>query len=194
MRGQHAFGWALCLAMAFGGSVALSGAALAADNPPSKSAALAKELAQQLDQAKLEHIAARDPEDPTRFVAAMYFPGLQLITVSGKYAAPVLINEKLLNHNYKDAYIDLSSASDRATRVTVEDLRADGLPTSKVKDGPPDSIDTGSTNFVFDFDWKKQKLSEEEYNKKVVAADEQYAKFLTVLLAEVKKVAPAPTK
>ena len=71
MRGQHVSGWALCLAMALGGSVALSGAASAADNPPSKSAALAKELAQQLDQAKLEHIAARDPEDSTRFIAAM---------------------------------------------------------------------------------------------------------------------------
>lgn len=194
MRGQHVFGWALCLAMAFGGSVALSGIASAADNPPSKSAALAKELAQQLDQAKLEHIAARDPEDNTRFIAAMYFPGLQLITVAGKYGAPVLINEKLLNHNYKDAYIDLSSASDRATRVTVEDLRADGLPTAKLKDGPPDSIDQGAVNFVFDFDWKKAKLSEDEYMKKVVAADAQYAKLLTVLLAEVKKVAPAPTK
>jgi hypothetical protein len=194
MRGQHAFGWALCLAMAFGGSLALGGAALAADNPPSKSAALAKELAQQLDQAKLEHIAARDPEDPTRFVAAMYFPGLQLITVAGKYGAPVLLNEKLLNHNYKDAYIDLSSASDRATRVTVNDLRADGLPTSKVKDAPPDSIDQGSTDFVFDFDWKKAKLSQDEYNKKVVEGDELYAKMLTILLSEIKKVAPAPTK
>jgi hypothetical protein len=194
MRGQHAPRWALCLAMALGGFLALGGAAAAADNPPSKSAALAKELTQQLDQAKLEHIAARDPEDPTRFVGAMYFPGLQLITVAGKYAAPVLLNEKLLNHNYKDVYIDLSSASDRATRITVEDLRADGLPTSKLKEGPPDSFDQGPTNFVFDFDWKKAKMSEDEYMKKVVAADEQYAKLLTILLAEIKKVAPAPTR
>jgi hypothetical protein len=193
MRGQHV-PWALCLAMAFGGFLALGGVAAAADNGPSKSAPLAKELTAALDQAKLEHIAARDPDDPTRFIGAMYFPGLQLITVAGKYAAPVLLNEKLINHNYKDVYIDLSSASDRATRVTVEDLRADGLPTSRLKDGPPDSFDQGPANFVFDFDWKKAKLSEDEYMKKVAAADEQYAKLLTVLLAELKKVAPAPTK
>jgi hypothetical protein len=191
MRGQHAPGWALCLAMAFGGILAIAWTATAAQGAASKSAALAKELTQQLDQAKLEHIAARDPEDPSRFIGAMYFPGLQLITVSGKYSVPVLINEKLLNHNYKDVYIDLSSASERASRITVEDLRADGLPTAKLKEGPPDSFDQGPNNFVFDFDWKKAKLSEDDYMKKVVAADEQYAKMLTVLLAEVKKVGTA---
>jgi hypothetical protein len=192
MRGQHTPGWALCLAMAFGAVLALTSIATASDNnAPSKSAALAKELAQQLDQAKLEHIAARDPEDPTRFIGAMYFPGLQLITVAGKYSVPVLINEKLLNHNYKDVYIDLSSASERATRIMIEDLHADGLPMSKVKDGPVDSVDQGGTSLVFDFDWKKAKLSQDEYMKKIVAADEQYAKLLTLLLAEVKKIATA---
>lgn len=189
MRGQHAPGWALCLAMAFGGILAIAGTATAGEGAASKSATLAKELAQQLDQAKLEHIAARDPEDPTRFIGAMYFPGLQLITVSGKYSVPVLINEKLLNHNYKDVYIDLSSASDRASRITVEDLRADGLPTARVKDAPADSYTQGTTSLVFDFDWKKVKLSQDEYMKQITAADEQYAKLLTLLLAEVKKVA-----
>ena len=190
MRSQHTLGWALCMAFAFG-SVAANGAAA---QGASKSATLAKELAQQLDQTKLEHIAARDPDDPTRFIGAMYFPGLQLITVSGKYAVPVLINEKLLNHNYKDVYIDLSAASDRASRITIEDLHADGLPLARLKDGPPDSFDQGGANLVFDFDWKKQKLSEDDYMKKIAAADEQYAKLLTVLLAEAKKVGPAPTK
>jgi len=181
----------LAVALALGGILARTGIASASDGAPSKSSALAKELAQQLDQAKLEHIAARDPEDPTRFIGAMYFPGLQLITVSGKYSVPVLINEKLLNHNYKDVYIDLSSASERASRITVEDLRADGLPTARLKDGPADSFDQGGTSLVFDFDWKKAKLSQDEYLKKITAADEQYAKLLTLLLAEVKKVGTA---
>jgi hypothetical protein len=189
MRGRH-LPWALCLALALGVCLTLRGTAAAAEGP-SKSAAIAKELTQQLDQAKLDHIAARDPEDPTRFIGAMYFPGTELVTVSGKYAVPVLINEKLLNHNYKDVYIDLSSASDRASRITVEDLRADGLPTSKLKDGPPDSFDQGGTSLVFDFDWKKAKLSQDDYMKKITAADEQYAKLLTVLLTEVKKVGTA---
>jgi hypothetical protein len=193
MRGQHTRGWALCLAMALGGSMALAATATAAtrENPTSKSAALARELAQQLDQAKLEHIAARDPDDPTRFVGAMYFPGLQLITVAGKYSVPVLLNEKLLKRDYKDVYIDLSSASERSSRITVEDLHADGLPLSRVKEGPPDSFDQGGTNLVFDFDWKKAKLTEDQYMKKITAADEQYAKLLTLLISEVKKAGTA---
>ena len=63
----------------------------------------------------------------------MYLPGLQLITVSGKYSVPVLLTEKLLKKNYQDVYLDLSSASDRDSRVVVEDLRADGLPAEKIK-------------------------------------------------------------
>jgi hypothetical protein len=189
MRSQHTLGWALCMALTLGGSAAAVAGAVSVQNPPSKSATVAHELAQQLDQAKLEHIAARDPEDPTRFIGAMYFPGVQLVTVSGKYGVPVLINEKLLNRNYKEVYIDLSSASDRATRITVEDLRADGLATMRSKDssGPPDAFEQGPTRLVFDFDWRKQKMTEDEYMKKVVAADEQYAKMLTLLLAEARK-------
>jgi hypothetical protein len=193
MRSQHTLGWALCMALSLG-LTAAAAAAGAAQNPPSKSATLAHDLAQTLDQAKLEHIAARDPQDPTRFIGAMYFPGLQLVVVAGKYSVPVLLNEKLLNHNYKDVYIDLSSASERNTRVTVEDLRADGLPTSRGKDnGPPDAFEKGTDRLVFDFDWKKAKLSEDEYMKKIAAADDEYAKMLTVLLAEAKKM-PASTK
>ncbi len=188
MRGQHTRGCAFCLAIVLGGSMTL---AATGENPTSKSAALARELAQQLDQAKLEHIAARDPDDPTRFVGAMYFPGLQLITVAGKYSVPVLLNEKLLKHDYKDVYIDLSSASERSSRITVEDLHADGLPLSRVKEGPPDSFDRGGTSLVFDFDWKKAKLTEDDYMRKITAADEEYAKLLTLLLAEVKKVGTA---
>ena len=82
MRGQHAPWWALCLAVALGGILAPIGVTSAASDTPSKSAALAKELAQQLDQAKLDHIAARDPEDPSRFIGAMYFPGVELVTVA----------------------------------------------------------------------------------------------------------------
>ena len=94
---------------------------------------MAKELSQRLDQAKLQHIAARDPEDPTRFIAAMYFPGMQIVTVSGKYSVPVLLNEKLMAKKYQDVYVDLSSASERDSRITIEDLRCDGLPAARGK-------------------------------------------------------------
>ena len=49
----------------------------------SKSAPLAKQLAAALDAAKLDCVAAKDPSAPDVFVAALYFPGVQLLVVSG---------------------------------------------------------------------------------------------------------------
>jgi hypothetical protein len=186
MRTQRTVGAALSMVLGLTASLSITPAYA---NQGSKSAAAAKELSQQLDQAKLQHIATRDPEDPTRFIAAMYFPGMQIVTVSGKYSVPVLINEKLMAKKYQDVYIDLSSASERDSRITIEDLRADGLPVMKVKgaSGPTDVWEQGTTRVVFDFDWKKQKLTEKDFYDKLTAADAQYTRILGLLLAEAKK-------
>src|SRR5262245_47349721 len=77
----------------------------------SKSAAAAKELSDVLDRLKLDSIAAADPAEPGTYVAALYFPGAQMLVVSAKYSAPTLLNDKLNKKDYRDIYIDLSSAS-----------------------------------------------------------------------------------
>src|SRR5262245_53013936 len=84
-----------------------------------KSAALAKQLAAALDSAKLDSIAAKDPSAPDVFVAAFYFPGVQLIVVSAKYTAPALLNEKLDKKEYKEIYSDLNSASVPDSKVFI---------------------------------------------------------------------------
>lgn len=185
MRTQRTFGVALSLVLGLAAPFSVTSAH--AEDQASKSAAVAKELSQRLDQAKLQHIAARDPEDPTRFIAAMYFPGMQIVAVSGKYSVPVLLNEKLMAKKYQDVYVDLSSASERDTRITIEDLRCDGLPAARIKNGPNDAWEQGSSRVVFDFDWKKQKLSEKDFYDKLNAADAAYARILGILLAEAKK-------
>jgi hypothetical protein len=185
MRTQRTFG--VALSMVLGLAASFSVTSVYAEDQASKSASVAKELSQRLDQAKLQHIAARDPEDPTRFIAAMYFPGMQIVAVSGKYSVPVLLNEKLMAKQYQDINVDLSSASERDSRITIEDLRCDGLPAVRVKNGPNDAWEQGSTRVVFDFDWKKQKLSEKDFYDKLSAADAAYARILGILLAEAKK-------
>src|SRR5476649_1377985 len=70
-------------------------AAAAASAQESKSAPLAKQLAAALDAAKMDSIAAPDPRAPDVFVAALYFPGMQLLVVSAKYTAPQLMTERL---------------------------------------------------------------------------------------------------
>jgi hypothetical protein len=163
------------------------GVAAAGAQAQSKSAPAVAELVRRLEEAKLQYIAAKDPSDPNRFVAAVHFPGIQLMVISARYAAPALLNEKLLGRRYQDAYVDLNSASERDSRVFVEDLLANGLTLTKTKDEPNDAYEEKGKRVVFDFDWRKQKLSEKEYFALLTSADEHYSRMLGLLLAEAKQ-------
>jgi hypothetical protein len=151
----------------------------------SKSSAGAKELTQALDAAKLDSIAAADPGDPGTFVAALYLAGSQLLVVSAKYAAPALLVEKIKKKEYRDVYIDLSSASVAGTKVFIIDQNCDGL-VAKPGDGAPDSWETAK-NVSFDGDWRKAKMSEDDYMKAFATADERYTKILALLTAQAKQ-------
>jgi hypothetical protein len=166
--------------------VALSPTAVASAQE-SKSASLAKQLATALDAGKLESIAAKDPSAPDVFVAALYFPGFQLLVVSAKYAVPQLLNERLAKKEFRDVYIDLNSASVPLSKVLVEDAAADGLRPKREENQSYDSIDVSGKRTVFDGDWKKQQLTEADYMKAFSAADELYARALSSLLAQLKK-------
>lgn len=171
-----------CLACLVAGVIASPAAA-----QESKSAALAKQLAAALDGAKLDSVAAKDPSNAGVYIGALYIPGFQLLAVSGKYSAPTLLDDRLAKKEFRDVYIDLSSASPVDTRVFVEDLGADGLQPKREENRAFDSIENGGKRTVFDSDWKKQKLSEEDYMKAFAAGDERYSQMLTALLAQLKK-------
>jgi hypothetical protein len=153
----------------------------------SKSTALVKELTQLLDQAKMEAIAAKDPSSPDLFVAALYYPGSQLLVVSAKYSVPVLLGERLAKKEYREIYTDLNSAAVEGTKTLVFDVGADGLKPRK-DDNKSDSADLAAKSYTFDGDWKKQKLaSEDDYTKAFSEADARYAKMLAALIAQAKK-------
>jgi hypothetical protein len=153
----------------------------------SKSAAIAKQLTAALDTAKLDSIAAKDPSTPDTFVAALYFPGANLLVVSAKYSAPSLLETRLSRKEYRDTYIDLNSASVPESKVFIQDSGADGLRAKREEGQAFDSYEAGGKSVIFDGDWKKQKLSEQEYMKAFSAADARYAAILAALLAELKK-------
>jgi len=152
-----------------------------------KSAAAVKALTEALEAAKLESIAAADPADPGTFVAALYISGLQLLVVSGKYAAPSLLVAKMKNKEYRDIYIDLSSASVAGSKVFVIDMNLDGLMAKPGENGASDSWEAGPRQVSFDGDWKKAKMSEAEYMKALSDADERYTKILLLLTAQAKQ-------
>lgn len=154
----------------------------------SKSAAAAKELADALDKAKLDSIAAADPNDKETFVAALYFPGAQLLVVSAKYSAPSLLVGKLAKKEYRDTYIDLNSASIAGSKVFIMDHGANGLIFKPNGDDlGADSWEQNNKTVSFDGKWKDAKLSEDEYTKKFSAADTRYAEILALLTAQAKK-------
>jgi hypothetical protein len=154
----------------------------------SKTVALAKELQGLLEAAKSDCAAARMAGSTDEFVAVMYFPGAQFLAISAKYAAPPLLNERLIQRNFKEVYLDLNAATDPADRMVVEDLAANGL---KFKNAPNEASDyyTKGTGARVQFDglWKKRKVSEDEYTKTFAEADALYAKMLEAVIAELKK-------
>ena len=151
-----------------------------------KSPAAAKELTAVLDRLKLEAIAAADPADAGTFVAALYFQGGQLLVVSAKYSAPSLLVAKLAKKDYRDVYIDLNAASIAGSKIFVMDQTCDGL-VAKPGDNAADTWEQGTTTTVFDGDWKKAKMSEDDYTKAFAGADDKYARILTLLTEQARK-------
>ena len=167
--------------------VLVLGLAAASPAQESKSSSLAKQLAAALDAAKLDSIAAKDPTAPDVYVGALYIPGFQLLTVSAKYSAPVLLDTRLGKKEYRDVYIDLNSASTPGTKFFVEDLGLDGLKAKRDENQPFDSVEIGGKRTSFDGDWKRQQLSEQDYMKAFTTAEERYTQILTALLAQLKQ-------
>ena len=173
------------------GGVALSFCLMSGPSPSAraddgKSVALAKQLAAALTAAKLDSVAAKDPAAPDTFVAALFFPG-QFLVISAKYAAPPLMSERIGKKEYRDVYLDLNGASVPNTKVFIEDPGADGLKADHVDNQPFDTYEADGKRLAFDADWKKQKLSKEDYLKAFADADQRYAEMLQALLAELKK-------
>ena len=154
---------------------------------PTKSASSAKQLTDVLDAGKLDAIAAADPSAPGSFVAALYIQGSQLLVVSAKYAAPTLLAAKIKAKEYRDVYIDLSSASVAGSKVFIIDQNCDGLAPKPDGAAPADTWEAGTQALTFDGEWRKAKLTEDAYGKAFAEADDQYSRLLTLLIAQAKQ-------
>jgi hypothetical protein len=153
---------------------------------PSKSAAVAKELVQVMEAKKLDSIAAKAPTGDGHFAAALYFPNVQLLVISGHYSAPQLMEPRLAGKQYRDTYMELSGTVTPDTKVFVQDMGEPGL-SAKKQDNMYDTWTRAGKIVMFDGENEKQKMSDDEYAKTFAAADEEYARILSALLAEAKK-------
>lgn len=175
-----------CSSVAIAGLLAVWLPSTAAAQLPSKSAAVAKELVQVMEAKKLDSIAAKTTTGEGHYAAALYFPNVQLLVISGHYSAPHLMDPRLTAKQYRDTYMELSGTVTPDTKVFVQDMGEPGL-SSKKQDNFYDTWTRAGKVVMFDGDNDAQKISDADYTKMFAAADEEYAQILSALLAEAKK-------
>ena len=151
---------------------------------PSRSATIAAQVAQALSEKGLDAIAAEDPNEPDRFVAALFFPDSQLLVVSARYASPSFLKAKLAQQQYRDVYLDLTSASIPDSSLLFQDMNADGL-CSNSEQTADIVYDESRTAKIFDGDWDKHK-SDKTYEQQFAVADQQYSRVLSLLLERLR--------
>src|SRR5262245_33450344 len=155
---------------------------------PSQSAAPAATVKALLEQLKMETIATRDPDQPGRYIAALYIQDSQLLVVSAPYSVPPAMDKLIATGDYMAAYQHLQAVTDHRGHFFVVDLLADGLKRVPAIDQPFDSTTTdGDISVAFDGRWDAQKLTEAGYNAMFAKDDARYARILTILENELKK-------
>lgn len=158
-------------------------AAASAEPQPRTSSAAVKELSAILASHNQTAIAARDPENGA-FVAALFYPGTQLLVVSGTPAAVAAVEAQLAAKNFQYVYAALQDGAAQTGRLFVQDIGADGL-----IDGS-DAVDVvydQGKQMLFDGNPRSHKLSDKAYRDAFTAADTRYTHMVTVLLNEAKR-------
>jgi hypothetical protein len=144
---------------------------------------LAHQLTMVLSQRHLDAIAAKDPSDEGRFVAALYFPESQLLVVSARYPSPASLQQSLDAKAYRDVYSALQQAGAADGKLFVQDLGADGL--HEAGNQPVDVVYEHVKNqTIFDKDAGRP---DSPYGKKLTAADAEYSRMLQLLLDAAKQ-------
>jgi hypothetical protein len=154
-----------------------------ASGQTSLSATPAERLSRLLQERKLQHVAAVDPKERGRYVAAMRVGDSMVLLVTARYSAPVLLNERLFRGDHAGAYLELNGAADKDGKLFVQDLGAPGLHASREADKAFDIVyEAGAQRTAFDGDWKAQGMSKEDYLGAFREADGRYAHALEALL------------
>lgn len=155
---------------------------------PSQSAAPAASIKALFEQLKMDSIAARDPEEPGRYIAALYIQDSQLLVITAPYSVPAALDRLIASGSYRDAYLNLQAVKEHRGHFFVVDSLADGLKKVPEVDQPFDSttID-GAVMVMFDGKWDAQKLNEAAYNSMFAKDDARYARMLIILANELKK-------
>jgi hypothetical protein len=168
------------------GSVSLAAAAGSPEQSPKSAAGLVT----LMKSRGLSAVAAADPQSPGRVVAAMLIPDVQLLVVGAKSTAAPYLESEIAQGQYADVYAMLNSTAVPETKIFFQDMGCDGLTSTD------DSIDVmyerGTAQTIFDGDWKRQKMSKQDYEDKLQKADSEYNRMLTLLAEHLEAGNVAP--
>src|SRR5678815_714484 len=89
------------------------------------------------------------------------------------------------DRRYADAYTALQQSATPETRIFIQDLKADGLQ-PRAGDGVDVVFEHGRRTF-FDGSRSGRELSEDEYRQRFDTCDEEYARWLSVLIDALQK-------
>jgi hypothetical protein len=150
-----------------------------ADTGPERSTEAADALVTLMKSRSLDAVAAVDPQNPGRVVAAMLLPDVQLLVVAAESTALPYLKAQIAQQQYRDVYAMLNSAAVPETKLFFQDMGCDGLTN---EDGGVDIMyEQGKTQTIFDGDWKRHKVTKAEYGAKLEKADAEYARMLRLL-------------
>ena len=153
------------------------------------SPALVKQLASSMAVRQLDAIAVADRNEPGRFIAALVFPDVQALVISGKVDSPAMIVKFIETKRFRDAYMELHRAAAEG-RIFIHDMGCDGLQ-EQVADS--DIYYEGANGrTIFDGNWSAQSLSEGAYWRKQEEADDKYSRALALLLDGVRRIPIEP--
>lgn len=146
----------------------------------------AREVVALMKAGNLDAFAAADPNVPDRFVAALLVPDVQLLVVAARSTAADYVRSQLADKRYREVYSTLHSAAVPESKLFFQDMGADGL--SADGEGHIDIMyERGTTQTVFDGNWRGQKLSRSEYQEKLREADAEYSRMLGLLREALRR-------
>jgi len=160
--------------------------ATAASAESSSSAPLADAFVTLLQSRSLEAFAAPDPDEPGRFVAALYLPHGDLLVVSARQPSADAVARRIAADQFRDVYTDLQATPTPEGKFFVQDSKADGL-SSTPREGAVDIVyENGTETTVFNGDARAQHLGRGDYEARFDADDRRYAHALAVLTSALQ--------
>lgn len=152
----------------------------------SHSAPLARSLSGLMAARHLDAVAVQDPSDGNRFIAALFYPGSELLVIAERYPAPAHLQELLQRKDYRQTYVELQGTPDPESQVFFQDLEADGLSA----DGGDVFYERVNQQTIFGDTWRRaHNLAERDYLDTYQRADALYASLLRLLIDALGPVA-----